>query len=174
MTPGDSIVKGLKAVAAHFGVSVRTAQRWARSPDFPRLPGKRFELLQVLSWRDSKDGKTPSVRARSGDPRQPDLPESMGKNYQEERLKRHKADLAEMEVKQRRGELVERREVEQLFVARIMAVKQGLMNLSRALPPQLIHCQEEREMEIIIIRVVRELLEEFSRPLPAAMQSVMT
>jgi len=98
----------------------------------------------------------------------------MGKNYQEERLKRHKADLAEMEVKQRRGELVERREVEQLFVARIMAVKQGLMNLSRALPPQLIHCQEEREMEIIIIRVVRELLEEFSRPLPAAMQSVMT
>ena len=71
-----------------------------------------------------------------------------------------------MDLRQRRGELVERQEVEQLFISRIMAVKQGLLNLPRGLPPQLIHCKEEREMEGIIARVVRELLESFSRPLP--------
>jgi hypothetical protein len=59
--------------------------------------------------------------------------------------------------------------VEQLFVFRIMAVKQGLLAFSRSLPQQLIHCPGEREMEILIAQAVWGVLEEFSRPLPAAL-----
>jgi hypothetical protein len=54
-------------------------------------------------------------------------------------------------------------------VARILAVKQGLQSLARALPPLLIHCRAEREMEAIIARTVRDLLEGYATPLPAGM-----
>ena len=88
------------------------------------------------------------------------------KDYWDMRGKKAQAQKRELDLRQRRGELVERREVEQLFIARIMAVKQGLLNLSRGLPPQLRQCRDEREMEGIIARAVRDLLESFSRPLP--------
>jgi phage terminase Nu1 subunit (DNA packaging protein) len=163
----ESIVKGIPQVAAHFAKSERQVRRWRRQ-GMPCLSGGRFDLLQVQAWLDSRQGMpgpTPGG-GHQADPRQPELREQRGKDFQDERLKKAKADLAEMEVRQRRGELVERGEVEQLFVARIMAVKQALLTLSRGLPPQLIHCREEREMEVIIARTARELLETFSRPLP--------
>ena len=169
MTLEGTIVRGTQAVADHFGVKRRTVQRWAKDPTFPRFPGRRFDLVQIQIWLDLRDGRPSTPPASGPGPRQPELTEERGKNFQDERLKRHKADLAEIEVKQRRGELVKRLEVQQLFIARIMAVKQGLLNLSRSLPPLLIHCQTEREMEILIARVVRELLEEFSRPLPQSL-----
>ena len=88
------------------------------------------------------------------------------KDYWDMRGKKAQAQKRELDLRQRRGELVELKEVEQLFIARIMAVKQGLLNLSRGLPPQLRHCKDEREMEAIVARAVRDLLESFSRPLP--------
>jgi hypothetical protein len=89
-----------------------------------------------------------------------------GKDFWDGQNKKFQAQRRELELRHRRGELVERKEVEQLFVARIMAVKQGLLILARALPPQLAACSSEREMEPIIHRAVRNLLEAFARPLP--------
>ena len=168
MTPGDSIVKGLKVVAAYFGKSLRQVQRWAREPNFPRLSGRRFDLHQVQAWLDAKQGIPPATRSPShqADPRQPVLPEEQGKDFWDKQGKKFQAQMRELELRQRRGELVERKEVEQLFVARIIACKAGLLSLSRALPPQLAICQSEREMEPIIARAVRDLLLVFSRPLP--------
>jgi len=168
MSQEDTIVKGLKAVAAHFGKSLRQVQRWALAPDFPRLSGRRFDLFQIKEWLDLKDGKPPARARYEGDLGQPFLPaEPRGKEAQEARLKKISADIKELELKKMQGEVVERRQVEQMFVSRILAVKQGLLALSRSLPPQLINCESECEIEIIISRVVRGLLEEFSRPLPS-------
>lgn len=167
----DSIVVGIEAVAQHFGRSERQVRRWLRD-GAPRLSQNRFDVLQIREWLDRRQGSRRS-REPYQDPKQLFLGEGpAGKEVQEERLKKAKADLAEMEVKQRRGELVARREIEQMFVARIMAVRQGLLTLSRGLPPQLIHCQDEREMEIIITAATRELLLNFSRPLPEALGGV--
>ncbi len=168
MAPGDSIVRGLKAVAAHFGKSLRQAQRWARAPGFPRLSGRRFDLLQIQAWLDERQGIPPAVSSSShqADPRQPVLPEEQGKDFWDKQGKKFQAQMRELELRQRRGELVERREVEAMFVDRIMAVKQGLLSLPRALPPQLEHCRDAREMEELIARSVHNLLELFSRPLP--------
>jgi len=88
------------------------------------------------------------------------------KDYWDMRGKKAQAQERELNLRRKQRELVARAEVEQLFIARIMAVKQGLLNFSRGLPPQLIHCKEEREMEVVIARAVRDLLESFSRPLP--------
>jgi phage terminase Nu1 subunit (DNA packaging protein) len=164
----ETIIRGQKAVAEHFGVADRTVRNWIKA-GMPRLSGRRFDLVQIQKWLDQRQGiEAAPLMARSTDPRQPDLPASRGKNFQDERLKRAKADLAELELGKIRGELMERSTVEGLFVARIMAVKQGLLSLPRSLPPQLIHCREERDMESLIARAVRDLLEGFARPLPAA------
>ena len=161
----DSIVRGLRAVADHFGRSLRTVQRWAKE-GMPRLSGKRFDLIQVQAWLDLKDGKAPVGREASGDSRQPGLPAvDSGKDHWDKKAKEWQAKTRELEYRKLLGELVEIREVEQLFVDRIMAVKQGLLGLSRGLPPQLAHCRDEREMEVIINGAVRHLLEMFSRSL---------
>jgi hypothetical protein len=167
MTPDDTIVKGLKAVALHFGKSVRQVQRWAKEPNFPKLSGRRFDLLQIQAWLDRKDGQVATKPAGLlGDPRQPELTLESGKDFWDGQNKKFQAQRRELDLRQRRGELVERIEVEKLFVARIMAVKQGLLILSRSMPPQLATCANEREMEPIIYRAVHNLLEAFSRPLP--------
>jgi hypothetical protein len=73
-------------------------------------------------------------------------------------------------VRQRQGELVERAEVDRLFMARIMAVCQGLESLQRSLPPLLpIPPELMREAEVIIAGRVRELRQEFARPLPESL-----
>ena len=162
----DTIVKGKVAVADHFGVSERQVRRWGKDPDFPKLSGRRFDLLQIQAWRDRKDGQAAPRPAAPADPRQPLLSAQSGKDFEDARMKRARANLLELDLKQRRGELVPLQEVEKMHEARIMAVKQGLLSLSRALPPQLVVCQTEREMEPVIAKAVRNLLESFARPLP--------
>jgi hypothetical protein len=162
----DSIIVGQKAVAEVFGVTERTVRNWIKA-GMPKLSKRRFDRQQIQAWMDRKDGQVATRPAGLwGDPRQPELPVSSGKDFWDGQNKMFQAQRRELELKQRRGELVERAEVEQLFVARIMAVKQGLLILARALPPQLATCSNEREMEPIIHRAVHNLLEDFARPLP--------
>lgn len=161
-----SIVDSMEKVARHFGKSLRQVQRWA-TQGMPVLSGRRYDLLQVAAWRRlKKGGRGPAAAIDPRSQGQPNLVAEGDKDYWDMRAKKAQAEQREMDLRQRRGELVERQEVEQLFISRIMAVKQGLLNLPRGLPPQLIHCKEEREMEGIIARAVRDLLESFSRPLP--------
>jgi phage terminase Nu1 subunit (DNA packaging protein) len=161
-----SIVDSMEKVARHFGKSLRQVQRWA-TQGMPVLSGGRYDLLQVAAWRRlKKGGRGPAVMSDPRSQGQPYLVAEGDKDYWDMRAKKAQAEQRELDLRQRRGELIERQEVEQLFISRIMAVKQGLLSLSRGLPPQLIHCKEEREMEGMIARVVRDLLESFSRPLP--------
>lgn len=155
-------VKGKQAVAEHFGVSVRTIGNWERS-GMPGRVGREYDVVAIQVWRDRRQGRSPAMDERQGV-----LTSQRGKDFQDERLKKAKADLVEMEVRQRRKELVEWGQVEKMFVDRIMAVKQGLLSLARALPPQLIRCREEREMEVMISQSVHDLLEVYSRELPGA------
>ncbi|MHB8156193.1 MAG: hypothetical protein ACYDEQ_02160 [Desulfocucumaceae bacterium] len=163
----ETIVKGKKPVAEHFSISVRQVGNWEKA-GMPRLSGRRYDLVQIQLWRDQKKGIPPGAPKGpgAGDPRQGFLTPQRGKDFQEERLKKAKAELVEMEVRQRRGELVEVAEVESMFTARAMAYRQGVMGFTRSLPPQLISCQNEREMEAVLIKAVRELLENVLRSLP--------
>lgn len=165
-TAPDTIIHGYASLAQHFGKSERQVRRWVKQ-GCPVLSGLRFDVLQVQAWLDAKAGIAPAPRTRTPiDPRQLDLAPQRGKDYEDARMKKARADLLELELRKRRGELIEKIEVEQLFVERILAVKQGLLAFARSLPPQLIHCASEREMEEVISREVRALLEAYSRPLP--------
>ncbi len=165
MASEDTIVRGTVAVAMHFGVSRRTVQRWVKDPTFPKLSGRRFDLVQIQMWLDQKDGRPPSSPAKDQNPRQPDLTEERGKNFQEERLKKAKADLAEMEVRQQRGELIKLAEVEQLFIARAVVYRQSVLGLEPyilALLPEELRRQRAAEVR----RRLREAVENICRPLP--------
>ena len=166
----EELLIGVEAVARHFGVAERTVYRWIRE-GMPRLPANKFSPLQIQEWRERKKGILRPARTMERDSRQRDFYEAPaeGKEFHEERLKKHKADLAEMEVRQRRAELVEIRELKQLFVGRWIALKQAMLTFSRGLPPRLIHCKSEREMEVVIMRSVQELLDNFSQDLPKSL-----
>jgi phage terminase Nu1 subunit (DNA packaging protein) len=162
---------GIEAVAKHFEVTERTVYRWQRE-GMPRLSQNRYDPLQIQEWRERRRGILRPAGPGYVDPKQltfGDVGSGSGKDYHEERLKKAKADMAEMEVKTRRGELVPKQEIKNLFVARITAIKQAILTFSRGLPPQLIHCKTEREMEVILAAAAFELLAAFCRPLPAAL-----
>ena len=165
----DLVIVGQKAVAEIFEVTERTVRNWIKA-GLPRLSKRRFDRHQVQSWLDRRDGQVVSPRQPDGhDPLQPFLPVERGKDFEDSRMKRARADLLELDLKVRRGELVPRAQVQQMFVNRIMAVKQGLLSLPRALPPQLMVCHTEREMEPVIYKAVRDLLDAFARDLPESL-----
>jgi phage terminase Nu1 subunit (DNA packaging protein) len=166
----ETIIKGKPAVAMHFGVSERTVRRWAKDSSFPRLSGGRFDLIQIQSWLDAKDGRAPTALARAGDARQPELPIQRGKDYEEQRFKRLKADLAEIELRKARGELIEVAGLEALLAPRAQAYRQGLISFEQLLVPRLVTAlglppESIRILTVVVREVAREVLENVLRDL---------
>lgn len=162
----DSIVDSLEKVAAHFKKSLRTVQRWAYRKGMPALSGGRYDLIQIRAWRDKHQGVRGPGRPGEQEQRQWNLPEESGKDFWDKEAKKYQALVRQLEYRNRLGELVERVEVEALFAARAMAFKVSMLGFARILPPLLIYCTNEREIEAIISRVAREHLENICRPLP--------
>ena len=166
----ETIVKGKLAVALHFGVSERTVRRWVNNPDFPKLSGRRYDLLQVQAWLDVRNGQPAAPHRRQGaDPHQTFLPqESRGKEKEDARLKKINADIKELELKKLLRELIPLAEVEALLAPRAMAYRQGILamqtlapeiGLRYSLPPEAV-----REVAEMIASRGRELLANILRP----------
>ncbi len=162
----DSIVDSLEKVAGHFKKSLRTVQRWAYKQGMPSLSGGRYDLIQIRAWRDRQQGVRGPGRPGEQEQRQWNLPEESGKDFWDKEGKKYQALVRQLEYRARLGELVERGEVEALFAARAMAFKVSMLGFARLLPPLLIYCTNEREIEAVISRVAREHLENICRPLP--------
>ena len=176
---GDTIVKGLPAVAAHFGKSVRQVQRWVKYPGFPRLSGRRFDLIQVQAWLDARDGQPPAPRGvHQENPQQPFLSEEpQGKKREEARFKRLSADIKELELKKLKGELIPLAEVEALLTPRAMVYRQGIVSMQTlapeiglkfSLPPEAV-----RAIATLIAQRGREVLANVLRPLTLAAGQVL-
>lgn len=162
----DSIVDSLEKVAAHFKKSLRTVQRWAYRKGMPALSGGRYDLIQIRAWLDQQQGVRGPGRPGEQEQRQWNLPEESGKDFWDKEGKKYQALVRQLEYRTRLGELIERAEVEALFAARAMAFKTSMLGFARVLPPLLMTCPHEREMEAVIGRIAREHLENICRPLP--------
>jgi len=156
----------LEKVAGHFKKSLRTVQRWAYKNGMPSLSGGRYDLIQIRAWRDKQQGVRGPGRPGEQEQRQWNLPEESGKDFWDKEGKKYQALVRQLEYRARLGELVERGEVEALFAARAMAFKVSMLGFARLLPPLLIYCANEREIEAVISRVAAEHLENICRPLP--------
>ena len=67
-------------------------------------------------------------------------------------------------VRQLQGEVVNRREVEEMFADRARSVKQTIMSLGRRLAPRLVG-MNAREIETEITKETRKICQDYSRPI---------
>lgn len=150
----DSEVYGQEAIAKHFKVTSRTIQSWQRKG----LPhrGRVYDKVECEIWRRRQE-EAGAVAESEGSAGAEDT-----KAHWSKRETQARAQLKELELKKRGGELVPLADIEKMFINRIMAVKQGLLSLARSLPPSLVG-KDERGMEATINRSVKHLLTEFSR-----------
>jgi hypothetical protein len=162
----DSIVDSLEKVAGHFKKSLRTVQRWAYRKGMPSLSGGRYDLIQIRGWLDEQQGVRGPGRPGLQEQKQWNLPEESGKDFWDKEGKKYQALVRQLEYRARLGDLVEWAEVDAMWASRARAFRQSMLGFARMLPPLLIHCANEREMEEILDRVAREHLENICRPLP--------
>lgn len=151
-------VSGIQAIADFFQVSTKTIRNWRN--DGAPIPKKYIDadLGDIQLWR--------AKYTKAGYGRQRDFyspPTVEDKEYHELRKIRAEADRKERENRERLGELVEAAEVTKKINVIHMELKRGLEAYERALPPRVIHCSTEREIEMIIKAANRALLEAWSR-----------
>lgn len=78
------------------------------------------------------------------------------------RHEKYKADLAELELKRRRGELIELEEVKKDWVRMINSCKAKMLSIPANVSPQLPGCENIRDMERVLKKHINQALEELS------------
>jgi hypothetical protein len=164
MNDEPKIFENIGELAAHFGKTKRTVHNWIRR-GLPRRDDGTFDRQTVQNWLDGKQGVAPEPS-----PGQNDTDRGGGKDWWDKENKKYQARMRELEYRRKAGEYVLWKKVEDEFVARILAVKHALLALERSLPPDLVACRTEREMAVIIRRVIYGILERFARPLPDSLR----
>lgn len=111
-----------KEVAEFFGKSAATVALWAREG----MPGRRgeWDLSAIQRWLE---GRREETKSEGEGPRSPEL----------ERKRKWDADRAEMEVREKRGELISRPEAERIWAARILAMKRQIRTQGKRLAASL-------------------------------------
>jgi len=144
-------LKGLRKeeIAAYFGVHWRTVLLWVKAGCPASRDARkrwRFDLAEVLPWTEAQQ-KT----FRPGRPAE--KRDSQADEWRR-RAEQAKAELAELDLAEKRGQLVDAVDVEAGRVKRIIAVKEALGRLVRGVPAEVRDQVDER---------VQEILREFSR-----------
>ena len=143
--PNDkTIVKTIDEVAKVMEVSYRTVQRWKRE-GLPVTKEGFYDLDQIKEWHEAEIGPE----------------ESEGKAFWDEKIRKYKAHLLELELKKILGELVSRDEVEKGQILRVIAVKRSFLALPTRLAP-LLAMKEPREIEAVLYEAMAEIIDEFS------------
>ena len=139
-----ALVKTVDDVAKVMEVSYRTVQRWKREG----MPVKKdgfYDLDEIKEWHERRMGPE----------------ESEGKAFWDEKIRKYKAHLLELELKKVLGELVSREEVEKGQVMRVIAIKRSFLALPTTLAP-ILAMKEPREIETILYKTIAEIIDEFS------------
>lgn len=143
--PGDkALVRTIDEVAKVMVVSCRTVHRWKREGMPVRKDGF-YDLDEIREWHEKRMGPE----------------ESEGKAFWDEKIRKYKAHLLELELKKVLGELVSREEVEKGQVLRVIAIKRSFLALPTILAP-ILAMKEPREIEAILYETIAEIIDEFS------------
>ena len=142
------VVDTQKNLAKVLGVSTRTVQYW----DADGLPKNKqgfYDLKMVEDWRFSK--KNP--KEKKGTKKE--------KDYETE-YRKFKSKLAEMEYKEKSGQLVPARDVERDSVRKIVVIKQKFLALPRVIAPQLMGISVRKIEEVLRLRI-EEIIDDFAQ-----------
>jgi len=139
-----TVVKTIDEVARIMGVSYRTVQRWKKD-GMPETKDGYYDLETVRTWH--------AARLEEDN--------TEGKAFWDERIRKYKASMLELELKKATGEVVSRDEVEKGRIARVIAVKRELLAIPTRLAPVLA-MKEPREIELVLYESLSEIIDEFS------------
>lgn len=142
-----TVVKTMEEVAKVMDVSYRTVQRW-KQDGMPTTQDGFYDLEEIKTWHASRNEKDKT-----------ELQES--KEYWDEKIRRYKATLLELDLKKATGELISKEEVEKGRIDRIIAVKRTFLSLPTRIAPTL-SMREPREVETILYEAIAEIIDEFS------------
>jgi len=151
----DSLMEGglnsQKAAAKYAKVNVRTIRRWVQA-GMPtgKLDGKTIYIAEMLDFYKLNEGKETSKDRKREQKAQADY-------------KTTKAQLLELELKIKQGELIERDSIEKERILRILTVKRALLGLGRTLAPQLATIKNPRKIQSRIDKEVRTIIEKFAK-----------
>jgi phage terminase Nu1 subunit (DNA packaging protein) len=162
-------MNGLKSeqAAELLGVSLATLNNWLKSDDPPprNIVDGTYPLAELGDWIRQKQilkkgrggGRPwlPDLSILSGDPRASKIDE-------ETRLKRLQADKVELDLMERRGELVEASEVSSAWQSILSRVRSRLLKMPSSIAPIVAPLTDPHEIQKRIDDSVREALEELS------------
>ena len=151
---GRRIISTQKQLAEYLGRSERTISYY-KNQGMPVSPDGTYDLDAIDVWIEARNKK--GIGQPHGE-----RPDSGDKSGWEAVLKEMKAQIAELELKKLKGELISLDDVRRQWVNRIIEVKTALLSLPRKIPP-LLEGKEKRDMEAILEQEVRFILERFSR-----------
>jgi len=133
-----------KELAAAVGIHPKTVRNWADA-GMPRRPDGLYSVRDVVAWRDARKNAT---RRRAA----PTAAEKA-----ETRRKIAAAELAELELAARRGELISRQEVEAGRVERLRLFRSALAAMVRSVSPLLEHRDTLSIRNLLSIEIERIL-----------------
>jgi hypothetical protein len=152
----DNIVRSKKAVGEHFGKTKRTIINWAKR-GMPESP-EGYDLIEIERWAIREGlipGKVKDDREDNGDSRKND------RAFYETKIKRIESELKEMKLKEARGDLLKKEDIEAQNVAKIVMLKQVLLSIPRGLAPLLVGL-DAREIEAKIMEKILESCSQFA------------
>ena len=140
----------LQALAIRLGVSTKTVSSWLRKgcPGTRAATGAyRFNLKQVIRWRDQ------NLRPPAG-------PSS----YSEARARKEAAlaELRELQLRQKKGELVTRESVQKATFASRRRARDQFQNLPARYSGLFAAESSQEKIFITMSKAIREILEELS------------
>jgi len=142
-----TVVKTLEEVAKVMEVSYRTVYRWKKD-GMPVMGDGFYDLEQIKMWHTQRRDKNKN-------------PATEGKDFWDEKIRKYKAAMLELELKKATGDFVSRDEVEKGRIARVIAVKRTLLALPTRLAPALA-MKEPREIEVALYESLSEIIDEFA------------
>ncbi len=142
-----TVVKTLEEVAKVMDVSYRTVYRWKKD-GMPVTSDGFYDLEQIKTWHVHKKDKNKN-------------PATEGKDFWDEKIRKYKAAMLELELKKATGDFVSKDEVEKGCIARVIAVKRTLLALPTRLAPALA-MKEPREIEAALYEALSEIVDEFA------------
>ncbi len=141
-----AVVNTMEEVAKVMEVSYRTVQRWKKD-GMPITTDGHYNLDAIRLWHDGR-------ATAEGE-------EAQGKAYWDEKIRKYKATLLQLDLAKATGELVSRKEIETGRLARITAIKRALLAIPTRLAPVLA-MKKPREIETHLYETIAEIIDDFA------------
>jgi hypothetical protein len=137
-------------LAEVLGVSLVTVFDWAKK-GMPKLSRGKFDVRACTAW----------LLARKEAEHQAKL-NNLSLDEAERRFRNAKAELAEMELAERRGELVEADAVREMWDKHISAAKTQLLSIPARVAVTLLACKSAEEVHAALETNIRDCLDELA------------